>query len=145
MSIRIRCVATPEHITGKMHHLLDQMEMKIFGDASSLFFKPSGWWWLAYDGEKHVGFTGAKFEAEFNTLFLARSGVIREYRGLGIQRRFVRVREALARRNGIPRTATYTSGDNVHSANNLIKCGYRIYTPPFFWGVEGAIYFEKKL
>jgi len=143
--VSIRQVASPEHITGKIHHLLDQMELKLFAEPSTVFFKPGAWWWMAYDGDKSVGFTGAKFEEEFNTLFLARSGVFREYRGQGIQRRFIRVRENLARRREIPRIATYTSHDNIQSANNLIKCGYRIYQPPFLWGCAGAIYFEKRI
>jgi hypothetical protein len=63
---------------------------------------------------------------------------------MGLQRRFVRVREQKARRIGMRGIITDTS-DNPSSANNLIRCGYRIFTPENPWGFRHTIYWTKDL
>ena len=76
--------------------------------------------------------------------YLKRAGVRLPHRGQGLQRRFVRVREAQARREGFSALVTDTS-DNPSSANNLIACGYRIYRPDEPWGFPHTIYWFKDL
>ncbi len=61
--------------------------------------------------------------------FLNRAGVVRQYRGLGLQLRMIRLRERRARAEGYVRLLTYTVAGNVPSANNLIKAGYRQWVP----------------
>jgi GNAT superfamily N-acetyltransferase len=104
-------------------------------------------WWLAWD-ECHdlpVGFCGTTYYPERCSAFLCLSGVVPAFRGRGLQRRFVRVRERAAVRDGYHRMISYTTTDNVWSANNLIRCGYKMYVPQFQWGVQGAAYFEKQV
>ena len=95
--------------------------------------KPSAMWWLAYGEEGPVGYAGLLHYPDIGRpgSFLLRCGVLPEARGQGLQRRFIQVREAQAKRDGYDRCFTYTAPDNLHSANNLIACGYRLYTPPF--------------
>jgi hypothetical protein len=76
--------------------------------------------------------------------YLKRAGVRLPHRGKGLQRRFVRVREMLARKLCLHCLVTDTS-DNPSSANNLIACGYRIYRPNEPWGFPHTIYFYKDL
>lgn len=78
------------------------------------------------------------------TFYLWRAGVISIHRGKGLQKRMIRVREALARKLG----GEYMISDtnlNPESANNLIKCGYLTYNPSSPYGFETAIYWRKKL
>lgn len=37
------------------------------------------------------------------------------------------------------------TSDNPSSANNLIKCGYRMFTPEHPWGFRHTCYWEKNL
>lgn len=75
--------------------------------------------------------------------FLARSWVHPRHRGHGIQRRLIRVRERYAKRAGFKKLVSYTSNDNCPSANSLIRCGYKTYTPQEAWGLDGCTYWFK--
>jgi GNAT superfamily N-acetyltransferase len=78
------------------------------------------------------------------TGYLIRAGVLRKHRGQGLQRRFVRVREARARKNGWTSMVTDTTGATT-SSNNLIRCGYRIFVPKRPWFAPETIYWSKQL
>jgi GNAT superfamily N-acetyltransferase len=108
-----------------------------------------GYWWLAYalDGARDIaGFCGLTWSTLApETGYLKRAGVLAEHRGAGLQRRFVKVREAKARRLGMRWVVTDTT-DNIPSANNLIKCGYLLFKPEVPWGPSGAtLYWRKTL
>jgi len=66
------------------------------------------------------------------------------YRGLGLQRRLIRVREIAARRLGW-RTMVSDTCDNAFSANNFIDAGYRMFEPSKPWAVDGSCYWRKDL
>lgn len=102
-------------------------------------------WWRAHDSCDTYAFAGLAPYYRPHCAFLCLSGVHPASRGRGLQRRLIRVRERYARRHGFPRAVTYTSSDNVHSANNLIECGYRLYEPPYYWGLRHGLYFQKGL
>jgi GNAT superfamily N-acetyltransferase len=102
-------------------------------------------WWLAYHGAEAVAF-GAMLPSvnSRKSGYLYRAGVLPKHRGHGLQRKLLRVREKAARRMGW--TTLYTdTGGTVHSANNLIAAGYKIFVPRNPWGVSGAIYWKKQL
>ena len=107
-----------------------------------------GVWWLAFaidEGRELAGFCGlTPTYADPNLGYLKRAAVRRPHRGQGLQRRFVRVREARARRLGMRGIITDTS-DNPSSANNLIKCGYRMFIPENPWGFRHSCYWTKDL
>lgn len=104
-------------------------------------------WWLAWDGDEPVAYAGMVLYPDIGKPggFLSRCGVLPCARGQGLQRRLIRVREREIVRCGYDRAFTYTSRDNYASANNLIACGYRLYHPPFLWGLRDGLYFEKVL
>jgi len=105
----------------------------------------TGWWWLAFDGETPVAFAGLLAASTTpGTAYLARAGVLRSHRGKGLQLRLIRARERRARQLGFSRMVTDTYS-NPASANSLIRAGYKMFTPNYRWGFEGACYWQKTL
>lgn len=86
-------------------------------------------WWVISDGKRPVAFAGACAEGDGSHVFLYRAGVDPQYRGLKLQRRLIRAREAWARSREIRTLVTYTSPKSVASMRTLIRCGYLPYTP----------------
>jgi len=101
-------------------------------------------WWIAYDEKTCFAFAGLK-NVGHETGFLCRVGVIKAYRGQGFQKRLIRVRENFARKVGLKWLITYVSPTNLKSANSLIACGYRLYSPQNPYGMYGALYFRKTI
>lgn len=112
--------------------------------ADNPYPKKGAEWWIAYDGETCVAFAGLK-NVGHETGFLCRVGVIKAYRGQGLQQRLIRVREKHARREGFKFLVTYTSPWNLKSANSLIRTGFRLYQPQNPYAMDGALYFRKGL
>lgn len=77
--------------------------------------------------------------------FLSRAGVIRDYRGHNLQRRFIRIRERFAKKLGLEKVITYVHNKNYSSLANLIKCGYIIYEPEYDYAGKEFIYLMKVL
>jgi len=105
-----------------------------------------GWWWLAYDdtGEP-VAFAGMRpAVTDPEAVYFSRCGVLSGHRGYGLQRRLLSARRAYARVLGASRVITTTYG-NPASANNLIRAGFRMYTPDAPWGAEGTCYWRLSL
>jgi GNAT superfamily N-acetyltransferase len=99
-------------------------------------------WWLVHeDGEGPIGFAGLEVKTPA-TVFLCRVGVFQRFGGQGIHRKLIRVREAWARKRSYSTVVTYTAPDNLRSANNLIRCGYRLYKPA---RPDGMLHWTKEL
>jgi RimJ/RimL family protein N-acetyltransferase len=91
-----------------------------------------------------VAFCGLyQYPTDPSTAFLALCGVIKDYRGYGLQKRMIRVRMQKAKQLGVTRVITYTSHDNAASANSLISSGFRLYVPRWEWGIRNGNYFRK--
>jgi GNAT superfamily N-acetyltransferase len=102
-----------------------------------------GWWWLAFDehGEP-VAFAGMRpAYSEPGAVYLSRCGVLAGSRGVGLQSRLLRARMAYARALGVSAVVT-TTYCNPASGNNLIKAGFRLYSPAAAWGSEGTCYWR---
>lgn len=108
---------------------------------------PRGYWWLVYS-EGHpppIGFCGLTITpADHTTGYLKRAGVLKAYRGQGLQGRMIRVREMKARKLGLTGMVTDTT-DNPASANSLIKARYRVFEPAYRWAFNHSIYWKKDL
>lgn len=103
-------------------------------------------WWIACAGKEPVAYAGLLPQEGASKAFLCRAGVIHAARGGGLQKRLVRVREAHARRSGIPRLYTYVSAWNFASMNTLIGCGFRPYYTVFQTEPANAfIYLQRHL
>jgi GNAT superfamily N-acetyltransferase len=104
-----------------------------------------GHWWLAYHGDTPVGFAGLVPSAYIrNAGYFCRVGVVREHVGRSLQLRLMRALEARARSNGWSSVVSDTT-DNLRSANNFIKAGYRLYRPEFPWAWPQTLYWRKVL
>lgn len=101
-------------------------------------------WWIGYDETTAACFAGLK-DVGHKTGFLCRAGIIKAYRGQGLHRKLIRVREVRAKVLGLKYVITYCSPANLKSANGLIACGYKLYSPQHPYGMEGALYFRKNL
>lgn len=110
-------------------------------------------WWVArekssgvvvgYAGSVHVTLGAAYFSpGRDRCLFLARAGVLPRARGHGLQRRLIRARLSHARRLKCRGAYTYTTIENVASANNLIECGFRLWVPDVEM-VRGKVYWWR--
>lgn len=100
---------------------------------------------LTSDGWLDVAFAGVRDLGE-NVHLLTVSGVVKEARGYGLQRRLIHTRVQSAIKRGGECVITYTMDWNTHSMNNLIKSGFLIYDPQYAWvGRDGIIYWRKEL
>lgn len=145
MAIRMRYVGAPFSHKDDDLATIKVLQEQSFGHVyvTTEFMKLSHWW-ILYDGKSPIGFCGLReYIDDPETVFLNLAGIIPGYRGRGYQRRLIKKREELAKVLGKKRIITYTSYDNLPSANNLIKCGYYLYEPRYQWGVEHAYYFQK--
>jgi RimJ/RimL family protein N-acetyltransferase len=109
--------------------------------------KSTAYWWGAFDTDnnKLVGATCLSIWIP-GWAFLARSVVKKDFRGQGLQQRFIKAREKFARLQNVHTIVTYVSPENIASANNLIRCGYELYIPQEKWGLQPfCYYFRKKI
>ena len=77
-----------------------------------------------------------------NAGYFYRVGVLRKHCGHRLQLRLMRALEARARRNGWSAVVSDTT-DNVFSANNFIRAGYRLYRPQMPWAWPNSLYWRK--
>ncbi|PPE71486.1 GNAT family N-acetyltransferase [Caldimonas thermodepolymerans] len=104
-----------------------------------------GWWWLAYLNGEPVAFAGMRWAvSEAEAVYLSRCGVLIGHRGNGLQRRFLAARLRYAK-SLWARAAITTTYNNPASANNLIRAGFRLYTPDTPWSVLGTNYWRRDL
>ena len=97
-----------------------------------------GTWWLAHGSDGPDAFAGARIweSATETALILTAAGVHPRARGRGLQRELIRTRLAFARAEGLEHVWTYTHRANTPSANNLIRCGFELWRPTRWNGIE---------
>ena len=64
--------------------------------------------------------------------------------GNGLQLRLMRAPESRARQNGWSAVVSDTT-DNLASANNFIRTGYRLYQPQTPWAWPNTLYWRKSI
>ncbi len=102
-----------------------------------------GHWWFAYRGRLPVAFAGLVPSTHVeNAGYFCRVGVLKQHCGHELQLRLMRALEARARTNGWCLVVSDTT-DNLTSANNFIRAGYRLYRPQYPWGWPHTMYWRK--
>ena len=101
-------------------------------------------WWGAWEDDELVGYAGARLLGN-GAYFLSRAGVVESHRGIGLQKRLIRVRVAKARSLLALRAVTYTATHNAPSSNSLIACGFKIYVPEVAYVGNDVVYWRKVL
>lgn len=103
------------------------------------------WWVATNDNGRRVGFAGSRMCDSGRTVYLAWAVVLPTARGAGLQKRFIRVRCAHARKAGATVALTYTAHDNIASMRSLIACGFKPYEPAHAYVGKGWVYWWKDL
>ncbi len=103
-----------------------------------------GYWWLVFcDHRTPVGFAGLAPSTHVrNAGYFCRVGVLPNHRGCSLQVRLMRRMEDRTRRNGWSCVVSDTT-DNLVSANNFIRTGYRLFQPEYPWGWTNTLYWRK--
>jgi GNAT superfamily N-acetyltransferase len=104
-----------------------------------------GNWWLAYCETTPVAFAGVVPSTRAcNAGYFSRVGVLKKHYGNGLQLRLMRALESRARNNGWSCIVSDTT-DNLASANNFIRAGYRLYQPQYPWAWPNTLYWRKSI
>jgi GNAT superfamily N-acetyltransferase len=104
-----------------------------------------GHWWLAFCGGSPVAFAGLVPSTHIdNAGYFCRVGVVDRHWGRSLQLRLMRAMEGRARHNGWSCIVSDTT-ENLPSANNFIKAGYRLYQPQHPWGWSHTLYWRKQI
>ncbi len=103
------------------------------------------YWWIGYATKMPVAFCLLKPSVQWvDAAYLARSGVLYLWRGRGLQKRMIQIRERAAKKLGYLWLLSDTT-ENPPSANSLARRGYQMYDPRRPWGVETTLYWRKRL
>lgn len=105
----------------------------------------NGHWWFVYVDNEPIAFAGVTPSQRWKYVgYMVRAAVLEKYRGKGLQRKLIKLREKRARKLGWWYLITDTI-QNPYSANNLISCGFRPFEPEIPWGHPETTYWRKKL
>jgi hypothetical protein len=122
---------------------LAELHQLTFLDAAPVPKFDQGHWWLTFQGTEPVAFAGIIQSSHiFNAGYFCRVGVLGKHCGHRLQLRLMRAMEARARLNGWCSIVSDTT-DNMHSANNFIRAGYRLFSPKNPWAWPNTLYWRK--
>lgn len=108
-------------------------------------YRPDDLWWVAYSGREPAGFCCIRPVPNHPGMwYMARAGVMPDYRGRGLQLRMLRTRIHAAKKAGATIIVSDCTAANSASANNLIRAGFRVYDPVYRWGLPSSIYWRLK-
>jgi GNAT superfamily N-acetyltransferase len=104
-----------------------------------------GHWWIGRSKNQPIAFCMFRPSDQWaDTAYLARSGVLMLWRGQGLQKRMIQIREREARRQGYVWIVSDTT-DNPPSANSLARMGYQMFDPSNPWAHDNSLYWRKRL
>ena len=106
-------------------------------------------WWVAaaHHGSRPpelCAYAGA-YRSSFvvpDAVYLSRIGVLPEARGLRVSERLISAVVRWARTQG---SVIITDTNNPASANAHIRCGFRLFEPPWRWALSDSIYLRRLL
>ena len=124
---------------------LAELHQLTFFDRARIPRFDHGHWWLAFDGAEPVAFAGLVASTHVdNAGYFCRVGVLGPHCGRRLQLRLMRALENRACRNGWHAIVSDTT-DNIASANNFIRAGYRLYQPKAPWAWPHTLYWRKSM
>ena len=122
---------------------LVELHKLTFFDSAPVPQFDCGHWWLVRHSTSPVAFAGVIPSTHAcNAAYFCRVGVLRKHYGHGLQLRLMRALEARSRLNGW-RSVVSDTTDNLPSANNFIRGGYRLYQPQIPWAWPNSLYWRK--
>ena len=124
---------------------LAELHQLTFLDTAPVPEFDHGHWWLAFREREAVAFAGVIPSTHvFNAGYFCRVGVLGKHCGHRLQLRLMRAIETRARCNGWCSIVSDTT-DNIFSANNFIRAGYRMFIPRLPWAWSNTLYWRKDL
>lgn len=127
-----------------MDTLIELRRLTFFDSAPIPNFE-EGHWWLAFGETEPVAFAGVIASTRVhNAGYFSRVGVLRKHCGNALQLRLMRAMESRARTIGWNCVVSDTT-DNLASANNFIRAGYRLYQPQNPWAWPNTLYWRKSI
>lgn len=114
-------------IDGKLYNKLQRLDFNVFAGCNNEFKSNRDWWVIVDSCTNIIAYCGCLYTD--GICIFVRAWVSKWYRGKGIQRRMILTRLKAALNAGCSTTITYTTYDNYVSANNLIRCGFKLYNP----------------
>ena len=137
---RIRAVDAQDD---EIAETLTELHRLTFFDTAAVPEFDQGYWWLAFRERESVAFAGIIPSTHIsNAGYFCRVGVLRKHCGNRLQLRLMRALEARARVNGWSSIVSDTT-DNLPSANNFIRAGYRLFEPKSCWAWPNTLYWRK--
>lgn len=125
--------------------VLADLHRLTFLDGAPLPEFEEGHWWLAFERTDPVAFAGVVPSTHVgNAGYFCRVGVLSRHCGHHLQLRLMRALEARSRCNGWSSVVSDTT-DNIPSANNFIRAGYRLYRPVVPWAWSHTLYWRKPI
>jgi len=125
--------------------ILAELHRLTFFDSARIPEFDRGHWWLTFCEALPIAFAGVVPSTHVNNAgYITRVGVVRKHCGRGLQLRLMRAMESRVRRNGWSFVVSDTT-DNVASANNFIRAGYRLYRPQHPWAWPNTLYWRKSI
>lgn len=121
---------------------LRELDARVFYECGNEFLTNRDWW-VAVEEDQIVAYCGCLYSSDDICIFV-RAWVQRNYRGWGMQKRMINARLKAARVSCVA-AITYTTYDNVHSANNLIRCKFLLYEPQYAYAGRDKLYFKRLL
>jgi Acetyltransferase (GNAT) family len=135
-------------VDGHDDHVADtlaDLHRLTFFDGASIPKFDQGHWWLAFFEAMPVAFAGLVPSTRAgNAGYFSRVGVLQKHCGNRLQLRLMRAMETRAKHNGWSCVVSDTT-DNLASANNFIRAGYRLYQPQYPWGWPNTLYWRKSI
>lgn len=112
--------------------------------ADSFYDHDGNHYWIVYirQSKKPIGFAIGTNLGD-GIFFLSRAGVLSAWRGQGLHKRLIKVREEFAKKWDFNYCITYVKQTNPQSFSSLMKCGYEVYQPDFPYGTKNSLYFRK--
>ena len=123
--------------------LRDLHRLTFFEAAPMPDFDIGHWWLVSCDEGGPVAFAGLAPSTHVRSAgYCCRVGVLPDHRGSSLQLRLMSRMEYRTRRNGWSCVVSDTT-NNLASANNFIRAGYRLFQPEYPWGWTNTLYWRK--
>jgi GNAT superfamily N-acetyltransferase len=124
---------------------LAELHRLTFFDGASVPDFDEGHWWLAYQDARPVAFAGVVPSTRaYKAGYFCRVGVLKRHCGNRLQLKLMRALELRARHIGW-RCIVSDTTENLASANNFIRAGYRMYQPQYPWAWPNTLYWRKSI
>ena len=127
--------------------LIKQLNRRIFTDELIDTSRDAqATWWIAYQGDQVAGYCAILPRGRGG--YLARSGVLKDFRGQGLQKQMIALRLRYAREQGWPWVVTDTHKQNEASMRSLEQMGFQPYRPrhphmPRSWAAQSRFWIYR--